>query len=88
VSDTGRGITPENQRKIFELFFTTRPGGTGIGLANTFRFVQLHNGSIEFSSEPGQGTTFRIELPFNRKADTAAALARAYGEPFSQGRRK
>ena len=88
VSDTGRGITPENQRKIFELFFTTRPGGTGIGLANTFRFVQLHNGSIEFNSEPGRGTTFRIELPLNRKADTAAALARAYGEPFSQGRRK
>jgi signal transduction histidine kinase len=88
VTDTGRGITPENQRKIFELFFTTRPGGTGIGLANTFRFVQLHNGSIEFSSEPGRGTTFRIELPLSRKADTAALVARAYGEPFSQGRRK
>jgi signal transduction histidine kinase len=88
VTDTGRGITPENQRKIFELFFTTRPGGTGIGLANTFRFVQLHNGSIEFSSEPGRGTTFRIELPLSRKADTAAMVARAYGEPFSQGRRK
>ena len=87
VSDTGRGISPENQRKIFELFFTTRPGGTGIGLANTFRFVQLHNGSIEFSSEPGQGTTFRIELPFSRKNDNAA-VARAYSEPFSQGRRK
>jgi len=88
VTDTGRGITPENQRKIFELFFTTRPGGTGIGLANTFRFVQLHNGSIEFSSEPGRGTTFRIELPLSRKVDTAAMVARAYGEPFSQGRRK
>jgi signal transduction histidine kinase len=88
VSDTGRGITPENQRKIFELFFTTRPGGTGIGLANTFRFVQLHNGSIEFNSEPGRGTTFRIELPFSRKTDTAGAVARAYSEPFSQGRRK
>src|SRR3984885_7899000 len=39
VADSGTGISPENQKKIFQLFFTTRPGGTGIGLANTFRFV-------------------------------------------------
>src|SRR5882762_3564592 len=63
VSDTGRGIPLENQQKIFQLFFTTRPGGSGIGLATTFRIVQLHNGSIAFQSEAGRGTTFRIELP-------------------------
>src|SRR6266853_608892 len=63
VSDTGRGIPLENQQKIFQLFFTTRPGGSGIGLATTFRIVQLHNGSIDFQSEAGRGTTFRIELP-------------------------
>jgi len=63
VSDTGRGIPPENRQKIFQLFFTTRPGGNGIGLATTFRIVQLHNGSIDFQSEAGRGTTFRIELP-------------------------
>jgi len=63
VSDTGRGIPAENQQKIFQLFFTTRPGGSGIGLATTFRIVQLHNGSIDFQSEAGRGTTFRIELP-------------------------
>ena len=63
VSDTGKGIPPENQQKIFQLFFTTRPGGSGIGLATTFRIVQLHNGSIDFQSEAGRGTTFRIELP-------------------------
>jgi len=63
VEDTGRGIPPENKQKIFQLFFTTRPGGSGIGLASTFRIVQLHNGSIDFSSEVGRGTTFRIELP-------------------------
>ncbi|HKW36100.1 MAG TPA: ATP-binding protein [Candidatus Acidoferrum sp.] len=63
VGDTGNGIPPENQQKIFQLFFTTRPGGSGIGLASTFRIVQLHNGSIDFSSEVGRGTTFRIELP-------------------------
>src|SRR5690349_8057799 len=63
VGDTGKGIPPENQQKIFQLFFTTRPGGSGIGLASTFRIVELHNGSIDFTSEVGRGTTFRIELP-------------------------
>jgi PAS domain S-box-containing protein len=63
VGDTGGGISPENRQKIFQLFFTTRPGGSGIGLASTFRIVQLHNGSIDFTSEVGRGTTFRIELP-------------------------
>lgn len=73
VEDTGRGIPPEDQKKIFQLFFTTRPGGTGIGLANTFRFVQLHNGRIEFESETGRGTTFRVELPLGRLAEAPAA---------------
>lgn len=63
VGDTGKGIPPENRQKIFQLFFTTRPGGSGIGLASTFRIVQLHNGSIDFTTEVGRGTTFRIELP-------------------------
>jgi PAS domain S-box-containing protein len=63
VGDTGRGIPPEHRQKVFQLFFTTRPGGSGIGLASTFRIVQLHNGSINFTSEVGRGTTFRIELP-------------------------
>jgi PAS domain S-box-containing protein len=63
VGDTGRGIPPEDRQKIFQLFFTTRPGGSGIGLASTFRIVQLLNGSIDFTSEVGRGTTFQIELP-------------------------
>ena len=63
VGDTGKGIPMENRQKIFQLFFTTRPGGSGIGLASTFRIVQLHNGSIDFTTEVGRGTTFRIELP-------------------------
>src|SRR5437660_710386 len=63
VGDTGKGIPLENRQKIFQLFFTTRPGGSGIGLASTFRIVQLLNGSIDFTSEVGRGTTFRIELP-------------------------
>jgi len=63
VADTGKGIPAEHRQKVFQLFFTTRPGGSGIGLASTFRIVQLHNGSIDFTSEVGRGTTFRIELP-------------------------
>jgi PAS domain S-box-containing protein len=63
VGDTGKGIPLEHRQKVFQLFFTTRPGGSGIGLASTFRIVQLHNGSIDFTSEIGRGTTFRIELP-------------------------
>jgi PAS domain S-box-containing protein len=83
VSDSGRGIPLEEQAKIFQLFHTTRPGGTGIGLANTFRFVQLHNGRIEFDSEPGRGTTFRIELPLARHAEAPAAEARSASERFA-----
>ncbi|MFY9531066.1 MAG: ATP-binding protein [Candidatus Acidiferrales bacterium] len=86
VSDTGKGITPENRRKIFQLFFTTRPGGTGIGLANTFRFVQLHNGSIEFESEVGRGTMFRILLPLSRTLEASVVPLRDYGQPFAQGK--
>src|SRR6201987_4170986 len=62
VSDTGKGIPIENQQKIFQLFFTTRPGGSGIGLATTFRIVQLHNGSIGFQSEAGRGTNLLIAM--------------------------
>jgi signal transduction histidine kinase len=71
VRDTGRGIAPEHRQRIFQLFFTTRPGGSGIGLASTFRTVQLHNGSIEFASEVGCGTTFRITLPLARQMESA-----------------
>ncbi len=63
ISDTGSGIPPELREKIFRLYFTTRQDGSGIGLAMTFRIVQLHDGTIDFTSEPGKGTTFVIRLP-------------------------
>jgi PAS domain S-box-containing protein len=75
VEDSGKGIPAGDQKKIFQLFFTTRPGGSGIGLANTFRFVQLHNGRIEFESETGRGTTFRLRLPLARLVDVPADKA-------------
>ncbi len=84
VADSGKGISPEDQKKIFQLFFTTRPGGTGIGLANAFRFVQLHNGQIEFESEVGRGTTFRLELPLARAVESPVGKARDFGRPFAE----
>jgi signal transduction histidine kinase len=63
ISDTGAGIPEELREKIFRLYFTTRQEGSGIGLAMTFRIVQLHDGTIDFTSEPGKGTTFFIRLP-------------------------
>ncbi|PYP86557.1 MAG: hypothetical protein DMF61_12820 [Blastocatellia bacterium AA13] len=63
VSDEGVGIPPESRDQIFNLYYTTRKNGTGIGLAQAFRAVQIHNGKIQFDSAPGMGTTFEISLP-------------------------
>ena len=63
VSDEGEGIPQDARQKVFSLFFTTKPGGTGIGLAMAFRILQLHNGFIDFTSELHHGTTFRVFVP-------------------------
>jgi signal transduction histidine kinase len=63
VEDTGAGIAPEHLDKIFNLYFTTRAGGSGIGLSMVYRTVQLHDGQIEVQSSPGRGTAFRLTLP-------------------------
>lgn len=63
VADQGPGIPPEIQDKIFNLYFSTKGKGSGIGLAMTFRVVQLHNGTVDFTSEPGRGATFRLRFP-------------------------
>ena len=63
VVDTGVGIEPEHLGKIFDLYFTTREQGSGLGLSMVYRTVQLHDGSIEVESSPGRGATFRLRLP-------------------------
>ncbi|HUM05184.1 MAG TPA: ATP-binding protein [Terriglobales bacterium] len=63
VRDEGSGIPPELQEKVFELYFTTKKGGSGIGLAQTYQVMQWHYGSIDFESTLGVGTTFRLRLP-------------------------
>jgi DNA repair photolyase len=61
--DTGVGIAPEHLQRIFDLYFTTKEKGSGIGLSMVYRTVQMHDGEIEVQSTPGSGTTFRILLP-------------------------
>ena len=63
VEDTGVGIPPDHLGKIFDLYFTTKDHGTGIGLSMVYRIIQLHDGDIEVQSTPGRGTTFRVLLP-------------------------
>src|SRR5688572_22300844 len=63
VADTGMGIPPENLNKIFDLYFTTKEKGSGIGLSMVYRIVQLHDGEVEVQSTPGSGTTFKLVFP-------------------------
>ena len=63
VEDTGPGIKPTEMPRIFDLYFTTKNGGSGIGLSMVYRTVQMHDGDIEVQSTVGTGTTFRILLP-------------------------
>jgi hypothetical protein len=63
IADSGPGIPESIRDRIFDLYFSTKPDGSGIGLALTFRMMQLHGGTIDFFSEPGKGTSFRLCFP-------------------------
>jgi two-component system nitrogen regulation sensor histidine kinase GlnL len=63
IGDRGPGIPPEMQEQLFNPFFTTKDGGTGLGLPISLRIVQEHGGAIEVQSQMGQGSTFRVLLP-------------------------
>jgi signal transduction histidine kinase len=63
IRDQGSGIPPDIQEKIFELYFTTKKGGSGIGLAQTYQILQWHHGSVDFETAHDQGTTFHLRLP-------------------------
>jgi CheY-like chemotaxis protein len=85
VSDTGRGMPPEVQARMFEPFFTTRgPAGTGLGLAQIWQAVDQHGGSIEVESAPDEGTTFRLRFPL---AQPPAAAADEPQAPVAPGGR-
>jgi len=63
VADTGVGIAPEEQRRIFKPFFSGKASGTGLGLSLTLRIIEEHGGTLSVSSEVGKGTTFVVRLP-------------------------
>ena len=72
IHDQGSGIPDDVRDKIFDLYFTTKKDGSGIGLAMTYRIVELHNGSIEVESDATHGTTFTLRFPLNTVQDSRA----------------
>jgi len=63
IADNGVGIQPEHREKIFLPFYTTKPTGTGLGMAIVKKIMDLHGGEIEIDSAPGRGTTIRLIIP-------------------------
>jgi two-component system nitrogen regulation sensor histidine kinase GlnL len=82
VHDEGPGIAPELRDKLFLPFFTTKSDGTGLGLAVCQKIVEEHHGALHWSSEPGRGTTFTVELP-RRQSGAAHAAPRGTEEDSS-----
>ena len=76
VADEGEGIAPELMPRIFDLYFTTKPAGSGIGLAMTYRIVQMHGGSMEAESQQGAGAVFTMRLPAARRQGEAKIVNR------------
>jgi len=71
ISDNGTGIDQANIPKIFQLHFTTKESGHGLGLANCRKIIKNHNGDIDLKSEPGQGTKFTVTLPIKQTEKTS-----------------
>jgi two-component system NtrC family sensor kinase len=71
LRDSGPGMSAEQVNRLFEPFYTTKPGGTGLGMAISYGIIERHGGAIDVLSEPGQGTTFVVALPVNRVGGAA-----------------
>lgn len=82
IHDTGPGIAPEHLDKIFDLYFTTKDGGTGMGLSIAHQIVAAHGGSIKVESRPGDGTVFTIMLPQPEDAQTTVEKLIYHEEHF------
>ena len=67
IIDTGKGMDAEVQAKIYQPFFSTKPGGSGLGLPTTRKIIESHHGSIEVQSEVGKGTKFTLRLPAEKR---------------------
>lgn len=83
ISDSGQGIRPEILENIFQLYFTTKEDGTGIGLPLALRAVDLHGGTIKVDSQPGKGTTVTIRLPVEGPASSYRSSSSASRGQFN-----
>jgi signal transduction histidine kinase len=83
VSDTGVGLTAEECERLFTPYYTSKQQGTGLGLAIVQSVVSDHGGTVSVNSQPGRGTTFRIELP--RNLDKLHNLAEHDSQVLTQG---
>jgi signal transduction histidine kinase/ActR/RegA family two-component response regulator len=82
ITDTGKGIAPEQLGRIFEPFFTTKEHGTGLGLATVYSVVQKHRGHVTVESQLGRGTTFHLWLPAARTEPVVPATLATSLEPL------
>ncbi len=86
VEDTGKGIPPQDLERIFELYFTTKPNGSGIGLSFVLRTIELlHNGTIKVESTLGKGTTFIVTLPLGPTGANASPGSRSLTSEAAAG---
>ncbi len=83
ITDTGVGMSPEDLERCFEIYWSTKKGGTGLGLATTRRIVEQHGGTIAAISEPGRGTSFSITLPLVVEIPRTDAREEIVVEPLS-----
>lgn len=72
IIDSGEGMTPETQARMFDTFFSTKKDGSGLGLPTVRKIVEVHGGTILCDSEPGRGTRFSINLPVTSKSPAPA----------------
>ena len=68
MTDTGRGISPEVEKRLFDPFFSTKESGTGLGLPIAANIIDRHGGALEFKTDLGKGTIFGIVLPIFQEA--------------------
>ncbi len=87
VRDEGIGIPEDNLKKIFDPYFTTKPKGSGLGLATTYSIVKNHGGIVDVSSKPGDGTTFHIFLPASDKPAVVAETVELEAPKHTHGGR-
>lgn len=87
VADNGCGMDTETQRRIFEPFFTTKFTGRGLGMAAVLGIIKAHGGALQLSSQPGQGTTFKVFLPVqSSESETGQPLQQPASSASWQGR--